>query len=513
MRAGRAEAEVLEVAVFDQGRPTDVMDTSVLTCGTDPAAAALGPTELVPPDPTGTAGAHPLATTPAGPELATLLGLFDPATLGDADLVTYGAAAARLAAWADAQGLTATAELTRRCRVLRGVGDGPDQVPAAQVAAVEVGAALRLSPVAARRRVELAEDLAGPAARLPGTRAALAAGVIGLRAAQAVADTLAPLDPATARAVERRVLGRAGQQTVAQLTVALRRAVLAVDPAAAEDRRQAARADRGVWRHSLEHGLARLEWVADAAQVEAGYQWLSGHARHAQAGDRRRARAQRAAGLPPERVEQVRTLDQARSDVLADLAVDGLARDRLPTRHGRAPQIGVVVAASTLRGHDDQPAELVGVGPITAPAAREIAADGVWRRLLTDPAGNLVDLSAATYTPPQAMRDLVLTRDKTCQAPGCRTPAQACDLDHTLEHPCGPTCPANLCALCRTHHRVKTLTATGYRPDNRGGHTWTLPSGHTYTRPAEPLLDHPGLVTPSTGPPGPDPAGLDPPPF
>ena len=47
MRAGRAEAEVCEVAVFDQGRLTDVMDTSVLTCGTDPAAAPVEPATRV----------------------------------------------------------------------------------------------------------------------------------------------------------------------------------------------------------------------------------------------------------------------------------------------------------------------------------------------------------------------------------------------------------------------------------------------------------------------------------
>ena len=121
-----------------------------------------------------------------------------------------------------------------------------------------------------------------------------------------------------------------------------------------------------------------------------------------------------------------------------------------------------------------------------------------------DPPPPLVDISAATYTPPQAMRDLVLTRDKTCQAPGCRTPAQACDLDHTVEHPCGPTCPANLCALCRTHHRVKTLTDTTCRavtgdPDHPGGHRWTLPSGHTYTSRREPALDHPALVQATAG--------------
>lgn len=136
----------------------------------------------------------------------------------------------------------------------------------------------------------------------------------------------------------------------------------------------------------------------------------------------------------------------------------------------------------------------------------------MWRRLLTDPAGQLVDISTDTYHPPQAMRDLVIARDRTCRGPGCRMPADRCDLDHTLEAPCGPTCPGNLCALCRTHHRLKTLTDTRYRPDRHGGQIWTLPSGRTYHRQPEPLLDHPGLVQhrDRTAPPT---NGLDPPPF
>ena len=151
--------------------------------------------------------------------------------------------------------------------------------------------------------------------------------------------------------------------------------------------------------------------------------------------------------------------------MLADLADHGLAHDRLPTRHGRAPQIGVVVAMSTLAGLDEQPAELLGAGPITAPTARRIAAGGVWRRLLTDPAGQLLEISADTYEPPQALRDLVLARDRTCRGPGCRTPADRCDLDHTIPWPTGPTSPANLRALCRSHHRLKTHTDTTYRTD------------------------------------------------
>jgi hypothetical protein len=324
-------------------------------------------------------------------------------------------------------------------------------------------------------RVELARDLA----RLPRTRAALAAGALDVVRARAVVDAVAVLDDDTAAVVEARVIARAPAQTPPMLRACLRRAVLAADPAAAQARHRVAVRGRGVWREALEDGMSRLEWVAPSEQIEAAHQWVTALARLARTGDRDQGRA-------------VRSLDQARSDVLADLADHGLAHDRLPTRHGRAPQIGVVVAMSILAGPDEQPAELTGAGPITAPTARRIAAAGVWRRLLTDPAGQLLEISADTYEPPQAMRDLVLARDRTCRGPGCRSPADRCDLDHTVPWPTGPTSPANLRALCRSHHRLKTHTDTTHSAhDHGGGHTWTLPSGRTYTREPEPVLDRP----------------------
>jgi hypothetical protein len=176
----------------------------------------------------------------------------------------------------------------------------------------------------------------------------------------------------------------------------------------------------------------------------------------------------------------------------------------------------VVLAASTLLGLDDEPGELTGFGPIPAQVARLLATDGVWRRLLTDPAGRLSDVSVDSYRPTQAMRDFVLARDSVCQGPGCRMPAERCDLDHTLEWPCGPTCPGNLCPLCRRDHRLKTLTDATVEPDGAGGLVWTLPSGRRYHRRAEPLLDHPGLTTEPVGAglldlDGGPPGGTDPP--
>jgi Domain of unknown function (DUF222) len=59
------------------------------------------------------------------------------------------------------------------------------------------------------------------------------------------------------------------------------------------------------------------------------------------------------------------------------------------TTHGGVglgkPLVSVIVPITMLLGLDEQPGELVGYGPIPASLAREIAAEGTWRRLLTDP--------------------------------------------------------------------------------------------------------------------------------
>ena len=436
--------------------------------------------------------------TPAGPRLAALLSTATPADLPAGVLVEVAAGAARLASWAAAQEAAATAALTDRVQGYRGVGPRACQIAPEEMAAAELGAGLSLSPGAARLRIELATALR----RLPSTRLALASGRIDLTKARAVADAVTGLSDDLAAAVETRVMGRAGDQTAAQLRACLRRAVISLDPAGAQSRRDAKVAERGVWREVLPDGLGRLEWVAPIEQVEASHSWLTGRAQLAKAADVR-------AGGP------VRTLDQCRSDVLADLGEIGLAMEDLPRRAGRQPQVGVVVALSTLLGADDEPAELPGVGPITAEVARRIAVEGVWRRLVTDPrTGVLQDMSSPHYRPPQEMRDAVLIRDRTCRGLGCRVSADRCDIDHRTPFPEGPTSPGNLDARCRRDHRAKTLTEVRVEADDEGGLWSTLPSGRRYYDPAEPVLHHPRLLAqpePSRPPDGPDPPGHDPP--
>jgi hypothetical protein len=143
-------------------------------------------------------------------------------------------------------------------------------------------------------------------------------------------------------------------------------------------------------------------------------------------------------------------------------------------------------------GVDERPGELAGYGPITAGMAREIAADGVWRRLLTDPAtGTLLDYGDTTYSPPAGLARHVRARDKTCAFPTCTRPADACDLDHNTPFPKGPTAAGNLHAKCRRAHRLKDQAGwhTEQLPD--GSVLWVTPTGHVRVRPPQPVLPDP----------------------
>ena len=84
---------------------------------------------------------------------------------------------------------------------------------------------------------------------------------------------------------------------------------------------------------------------------------------------------------------------------------------------------------------------------------------------------------------PDRHRELVAVRDQTCVFPWCTRPARGCDCDHTVPHNrAGPTCPCNLAALCRRHHRVKTHGGWTYTTLEPGTYLWRSPHGYQYLR-------------------------------
>ena len=282
-----------------------------------------------------------------------------------------------------------------------------------------------------------------------------------------------------------------------RLRAALARAVISIDPAAARGRHERATIERRVELWALPDGMAAIYAALPAADAIACHGWLT-------------ALAEKAKGPG-----DARTLDQRRADALADLAFTGLESGDLPRRHGRPVQLQVAVAASTMLGLDDQPGELTGYGPITAEVARILAGDATWRRILTDPAsGAVLDVGTTTYRPPQHLAELVMARDKTCRAPGCRIPARRCELDHSIRFPDGPTAEHNLGCGCKHDHRMKHETEWDVEQLPDATFIWTSPTGHRYVVPPEPFLDLPPPPA-SESPPSPEPpdSGLDPPPF
>ncbi|MDN5751320.1 MAG: 13E12 repeat family protein, partial [Pseudonocardia sp.] len=167
------------------------------------------------------------------------------------------------------------------------------------------------------------------------------------------------------------------------------------------------------------------------------------------------------------------------------------------------PLVQVVMAYSTLTGADHLPGELVGYGAIPADLAREIAADAVWKRLLTDPeSGALLDYGRTTYRPPAALADFVRARDVYCRSPLCRRRALDSELDHTVPFPVGPTAEFNLTDGCVLHHHEKHSPGWSVLQHPDGRVEWITPTGHTY-------LSEPFDYRPDPTPPAPPP---DPPP-
>jgi hypothetical protein len=86
------------------------------------------------------------------------------------------------------------------------------------------------------------------------------------------------------------------------------------------------------------------------------------------------------------------------------------------------------------------------------------------------------------YRPPAGMRRLIERTYQVCAFPTCDCPAPRCDLDHTSAwHQGGPTCPCNMSALCRRHHRLKQHPQWRLFQPWPGLLVWVTPAGRWHT--------------------------------
>ncbi|MGH3726247.1 MAG: DUF222 domain-containing protein [Mycobacterium sp.] len=131
-----------------------------------------------------------------------------------------------------------------------------------------------------------------------------------------------------------------------------------------------------------------------------------------------------------------------------------------------------------------EPALMSGFGVITSVQARHIAAYPGTRIRTLEPQ------STDRYRPTRTLDTYVRCRDQMCRFPGCSHPAETADLDHSISYANGGrTTAANLKALCRKHHLLKTFCGWREIQEPDGTITWKAPTGHTYTTtPASGLL-------------------------
>jgi hypothetical protein len=270
----------------------DALAAGGFLCGPDDEAdelAAMADGRMGPPMSAGRVAALAVEHMDPGPALAGWLGV---AATETEDLDEYGltgvaTAGRRLASWAQATELASVAQIASRTAAAdKNIGVGPDGRPTRvnRDATGQVSLALTMSECAAATWADLAVTLAW---RLPATGEALQAGRIDLYRARRIAEATSMLSEQAAREVEAKVLPEAGRQTAAQLRERLRRAVIAVDPAAAERRRADAERQASVNLYADEDGTATLSGTGLPAELAAA----------AMAKITAMARARKAAGL------------------------------------------------------------------------------------------------------------------------------------------------------------------------------------------------------------------------
>ena len=365
---------------------------------------------------------------------------------------------------------------------------GPDDMEREDVAT-----ALRLAPQTAQNRIDIARTLVG---HLPQVCSALSTGEISAAHATSIAREVSDIldknvPQSTIRKIEEVAIAHAEFHTPSQVTNKVRATIAKLAPEEFEAESAKARDDRRVEIYPGKYGMSTVVAILPAADAQTVMLAIDKLARirlkeECSASVNTSGNGSSGNGSSGTRLEQLR------ADALTQLSASYLATSKDEALNHRRPvTVNLTIDLNTLLGLDENPGILIGYGAIPAQVARELAADGKWRRFITDPiTGNLLDYGRDTYEPPQALIDFLMARDRTCRFPGCRQPARTADIDHA--HPWatgGMTSPENMGLLCRRHHRMKTVGGWDLESFADGSCRWTSPSGKIYEVEARAIHD------------------------
>jgi len=459
-----------------------------------------------------------LAAAP-GIDTLTSLNAIDPFDLPAAARIDYLSAIERQISWLQAmmqRAIVAVAgeEGSKSEDMFTGVDDAERE---------DVATALRMSTATAQIRIDVARTLVN---HLPNVCSALAMGeispahatVIARESASAIRDGMGP---AHIYSIEQSALAYAEFHTPTQVANKVRTTIAKLAPEPFEEIAERARDTRRVSCFREVDGLSTIVAILPAEDAQIVMKAIENfiHAQVANESITLNAQGVRGAGRADAGVAgagadgvgasdgaadadsandsevqpgQHRSMDMKRADALTSIAAWSLQQSTVDVKlHRRPVTVNVTIDLPTLLGLAENPGQLAGYGAIPASVARALASDGKWQRFITDPqTGTLLDFGRESYEPPQALVDFLIARDRTCRFPGCRQSAARADLDHAKSWESGgETSAANLGALCRRHHRLKTHGGWNLKSHSDGACTWTSPLGKIYEVPARPMLE------------------------
>ena len=461
---------------------------------------------------------------PAGIEIVNELWKISPESLDYAGRVDYLAALEKQSGWfnvwmQNAIVIVAGHEPSRADSMYSGVDDSERE---------EIATALRMSSSTAQGRIDVARTLTQ---FLPGATAALAIGDISPAHANVIARESAQLirqgvAPEVLKLIEDEAIAHAEFHTPAQVANKVRSCIAMFAPDQFEAAVVEEKSARRVSCYPNANGMATIVAflpAPDAQTIMLAIDRLAnktnGVAREKlrifkeQSGTRMRANANSPIPTPSDflstdssadsnisaardfnltdfSADLMDPMDAHRADAMTAIAALFLATNEDQVmNHGRPITVNLTIDLPTLLGLSENPGQLSGYGAIPAAVARELAADGKWRKFITDPTtGNLLDYGRESYLPPQALRDFLLARDRTCRFPGCRRSGLKGEIDHAIPwEEGGETSPSNLGLLCKRHHQLKTHGGWKLESFEDGSCEWTTPVGKKRFVPARPM--------------------------
>ncbi|GAA4030208.1 HNH endonuclease signature motif containing protein [Allokutzneria multivorans] len=341
----------------------------------------------------------------------------------------------------------------------------------------DVGALLSMSRHKARALLSQAQAVTAR----PAVFNALLEGKIDLGKALLIVGKVQLLPASQADIAEAKLLEYAPTRTYVSLRKWASQLVCKLDPAGTERRHAEKRRRRMVEKTNADDGMCSLHVRLTA--VDGLLAWG------------RIDRLAKSLAIPGDR----RTLDQRRADVTRDLLVGEAVHASL-----RQAKVQVTVPITTLIGINDDPGVLAGYGPVPASVAKEIAAGGTWKRILTDPAtGIALDVGRTEYEPSEALREFVKARDGICSAIGCDQAAENCTVDHCTPASDTTASAMDFRSLCQHHQRMRHESGWTCHHMDDGRHFWITPSGGFYESESEPIADPSPTENLDGGNPGP----------